>query len=276
MALANLGQHVEAERSGRSATETLRLLADRFPEVPGYRQRYATSLAHLAQVLHRRGSDDQAAEAMGKSMQILGDLLAEFPDVPGYRSVIAHVQQRAGEIYREMGRIPESDDAFRRAAQLWGGIVEEGASPADLEAYAWFLAACPSLEHRDPQEARKLAENALLQAPQNPRYRGTLAAAHYRAGDWESVLSVVPGDLMQPSDGDARAWFFRAMAHAKLDNREAAAQDYQAGCSWMQENCPDHPDLKRIREETAATLELPVPLDPPPSSAEVPAKGSGL
>ena len=51
--------------------------------------------------------------------------------------------------------------------------------------------------------------------------------------------------------GDSFDWFFLAMAHWQLDEKDEARKWYDQGVQWMEKNKPEDEELRRFREEAA-------------------------
>jgi hypothetical protein len=62
-----------------------------------------------------------------------------------------------------------------------------------------------------------------------------------------SRLSPAPG-------GDAFDWFFLAMAHAKLGQKDQARRWYDRGRRWAEKNLPHDEELRRFRAEAEELL----------------------
>jgi hypothetical protein len=60
--------------------------------------------------------------------------------------------------------------------------------------------------------------------------------------------------LQLRSGGDSSDWFFLAMAHWQLGEREQARQRYGQAVQWMNKNNPYDVELCRLRAEAATLL----------------------
>ena len=52
-----------------------------------------------------------------------------------------------------------------------------------------------------------------------------------------------------PKGGDAGQWFFLAMAHWKLGEKEKARELYDQAAQWMDKNQPKNEEFRRFRAE---------------------------
>src|SRR5262249_19322001 len=126
-----------------------------------------------------------------------------------------------------------------QAARAWGKAVELGAGhPGVFNELAWLLATSPVAAERDPSRAVALARMAVGRSPQAGVYWNTLGAAHYRAGDCQAAVGALNKSVQLRSGGDAFDWFFLAMAHWKLGNKDEARKWYDRAAEWMDKNRP--------------------------------------
>jgi len=49
--------------------------------------------------------------------------------------------------------------------------------------------------------------------------------------------------------GDSTEWFFLAMAHWQMGNKEEARKRYDQAVQWMDKNQPTNEELRRFRAE---------------------------
>jgi tetratricopeptide (TPR) repeat protein len=68
--------------------------------------------------------------------------------------------------------------------------------------------------------------------------------------------------------GDSSDWFFLAMAHWQLGNKDRGREFYTTAAAWMARFAGNNEELKRFRAEAAALLQLPENL--PPSAPKAP------
>jgi tetratricopeptide (TPR) repeat protein len=89
-----------------------------------------------------------------------------------------------------------------------------------------------------------------------------LGWAHYRTGAWQAAVEDLDESIrLQKDGGDSYQWFFLAMAHWQLSNRDEAQQWYDKAVEWMEKRQPDSEDLVRFRAEAAELLGLTEPTD---------------
>jgi tetratricopeptide (TPR) repeat protein len=107
------------------------------------------------------------------------------------------------------------------------------------------------------KKALSLAREAVKLAPKSSLAWQVLGWVHYRTGDWKaSTLALEKSCALQdnPNGGDAGQWFFLAMAHWKLGEKEKARELYDRAVLWMDKNQPQNEELRRFRAEAAELL----------------------
>jgi serine/threonine protein kinase/Flp pilus assembly protein TadD len=135
---------------------------------------------------------------------------------------------------------------------------------------AWLLATWPGLKLRDPGLAVAHAKKAVELAPGSSapwntlgvaEYRSgagaawnTLGVAQYRNGDWKAAVEALMKSVQLRKGGDSFDFFFLAMAHWQLGEKDKARAWYDRAVAWMDKNRPEDRELKRFRAEAAALL----------------------
>jgi hypothetical protein len=59
-----------------------------------------------------------------------------------------------------------------------------------------------------------------------------------------------------PKRGDAAQWFFLAMAHWQLDEKDKARKWFDQAVEWMDKNQPKNEELRRFRAEAAELMKI--------------------
>jgi serine/threonine protein kinase/WD40 repeat protein len=147
--------------------------------------------------------------------------------------------------------------------------VLEG-NPDDFRACndaAWIYTTGPA-ELRNPEEAVRLARNAVRLAPNESACLNTLGVAYYRLGRWNDAVTALQGALRADS-GAALAYdlFFLAMCHHHLGEPDKARECYdRATWHWqaarnLSQAITD--ELVTFGAEAATLLGLPAPVPPP-------------
>jgi serine/threonine protein kinase/tetratricopeptide (TPR) repeat protein len=110
----------------------------------------------------------------------------------------------------------------------------------------------PGVEHFE--EAVDLAKKAVKTAPTAGRYWDTLGIAHYRSGQWSEALTTFQEAMKRRNGGDSLEWFYLAMIHGRLGEKEQARKWYDQALQWMEQHDPDNGELNHIRAESAELL----------------------
>jgi serine/threonine protein kinase/tetratricopeptide (TPR) repeat protein len=255
----------EAERAYRLAWE---VGTDKVPPeaVPSHTwfMRLDESQALLVKLLTAAGRTQEVEAHYRQALTLWEKLAAQSPAIPGYRQELARTYARLGDFLAAEKR-PE--EASRRAVTLLdlASNFRKAKLASDypeanrqlglaLNNSAWRQATRPEVELRDPRRAVELAKSAIEAAPGNGGYWNTLGTAHYRAGDWKAclvALEKVPE--LQPS-ATGFDWFFQAMAHWQLGDKDRARRYYRQAVDWMDNNRPKDEELVRFRAEAATLL----------------------
>jgi serine/threonine protein kinase/tetratricopeptide (TPR) repeat protein len=142
----------------------------------------------------------------------------------------------------------EAERAYREL------LASAGSSALDCNNLAWFLATCADPKFRDPATAIEWAKKAVELSLNNGAYRHTLGVAYYRADDWKSAIAALEESTQLRKGGDSFEWFFLAMAHWQLGDKDRAHKLYEQAVRWMDQNKPKNAELVRFRAEAEELL----------------------
>jgi WD40 repeat protein/serine/threonine protein kinase/Flp pilus assembly protein TadD len=200
------------------------------------------SMIELADALGRAGRSQEALALWRQTLE------KQTAKVGRHNPNTLRTVRRLLRAYRAAGRREERRAVYQEIIRL---------KIDDAEAYnnlAWDLATCPDPKSRDSTQAVALAQQAVKHAPKMPTCWNTLGAAHYRAGDWKAAVTALEKSMELGKGGDAGDWFFLAMAHWRLGDKEQARQWYDKAVPWMEKNKPQDDELRRFRAEAEALL----------------------
>jgi tetratricopeptide (TPR) repeat protein len=169
--------------------------------------------------------------------------LLVMPDAHSARNGLAYCLS-------QKGRWEEAIAEYREALRL------NRANDTAQNALAWLLTTCPDPQLRDPGEAVRLARMATELAPRNGSYWNTLGIAQYRAGDWTAAITALNKSMQLRRSGDSTDYFFLAMAHWQLGEKDQAREWYDKAVQWMDKNKPEDDELRRFRAEAAEMLKV--------------------
>jgi tetratricopeptide (TPR) repeat protein len=238
----------------------------------------ATFHRNLGVALRHQNKADEAIAAFRKAIElhpkfidaydslgaILCDVRGEYENAAACfrkaielnpKDVIAH--HNLGVALRGQRKLDEAIAAFRKAVELdpKGANFYSGLHQA-LNSLAWTLATDPVPARRDPGRAVRAAREAVQLNPQNGNYHNTLGTALYRAGDCKAAIATLDKSMELGEGGNSFDWFFLAMAHWQLGEKDKARQWYDRAVQWMDKNQPKNEELRRFRAEAAELLGL--------------------
>lgn len=129
--------------------------------------------------------------------------------------------------------------------------------PQDAGAHnnlAWLPATCSDAKFRDASHAVTLAKKAVELAPSEWTYVNTLGVAHYRTGDWKAAIAALEKSMKLRKGGGSSDWFFLAMAHWQLGNKQDARQWYDKAVDRMAKKNAKDEQMLRVQKEAAQLL----------------------
>jgi tetratricopeptide (TPR) repeat protein len=190
---------------------------------------------------------------------------------------------RRGRSYRALGQLGKAEEDFSRAievssshsegwyerARLYYQQHEPEKAQADFanaakfanepgiqNEIAWNLATDPDPSWRNAKLAVDLAERAIAARPGDGMIWNTVGAARYRNGQWKDAIVAFDKSMELRQGGDSNDWFFLAMCHWQLDEKDVARKWYHKAVEWTEKNQPRNPGLRRFRAEAAELLGL--------------------
>jgi serine/threonine-protein kinase len=246
--LAAAGRAREAEQSYRKAVDLLDGIVKEFPKSALRRAALARALAVRADFLGDLGRRREAEAVCRRAICHYESLKADFPEDPRHRrSLLGSYLKLVGLLW-ELGRRGEADGPYRKALAL------DPADPAINNDLAWFLATGPEPGLRDAALAVRRARKAVAALPKSGNCRNTLGVAHYRSGDARAAVAALEEAMRLRAGGDGFDWFFLAMAHGRLGQRDQARAWLGRAVRWMDKYRPHDGELRRFRAEAEALL----------------------
>jgi tetratricopeptide (TPR) repeat protein len=203
----------------------------------------------LAQTLERLGRSQEAADAYERSVAWLK---RSSQDPNAARSFLW--QRKECHLYYGLfraatGRTAEAEQHFRQTIELYD-------TASMRNELAWMLATHPNPRVRNETAhlAVQWASEAADLSPNNGGIANTLGAVLYQAGRWQEAVAALEKSMELRKGGDSLDWFFLAMAHWKLGEKDKARQWHDRAVQWMDENRPASEELCRFRTESEELL----------------------
>jgi tetratricopeptide (TPR) repeat protein len=193
---------------------------------------------HLGESHVALGEFDRAVAAFTKGL--------DCPRLPGW--IATKMLTRRGAIYVNQKNYAAAASDFNRAIKL---------QPYNAEVHnrlAWGLATWPDVKLRDPGQAVALAKKADELDPNSGIVTNTLGVAQYRNGDWKAAVEALMKAVHLRRGGNSEDFFFLAMAHWQLGEKDKARAWYDHAVAWMDQHKPNDEELKRFRAEATALL----------------------
>jgi tetratricopeptide (TPR) repeat protein len=195
---------------------------------------------HLSHELAAAGKTREAEESRQKAIQVLESLQIQLAGNP---DLLPYVYSYGSVALTKTGEPQQAKELIRK--------LLDPVTPKRGRAYndvAWFLATSAVPAHRDPTLAIELAKKAVESNAQFSYYRNTLGVARYRAGDWKQAISDLEKSVSLGQGGNSFDFFFLAMAHWKLGDKDKALECYERAIPSMGKQQPNE-ELRRFQTE---------------------------
>jgi serine/threonine protein kinase/Tfp pilus assembly protein PilF len=264
--MSNLGLVLNGQGKRQQAHQLLEEVVERRRRALGEdHQETLLAMADVALVLCSQGKHEEARreyeEVLARCRKGLGE------DSP--RTI--EIMIRLGALLRMQGQWAEAKRVQEQALEAARRVLGEPneLTARSMDELARLLAASGDLLLRDAVRAVELATKATKHAPaDNELCWNTLGLARYRVGDWKGTIQALHKSMEIPrgqslrKGGDSRDWFFLAMAHWQLGEKDQARTWYEQAIRWMDKNHPDEEEFVRFHAEAAALLGIQVPSIP--------------
>ncbi len=243
------GQSREAEQSYRKAVNLLDGVIKELPQSVMYpRIALARALPYLADLLKRLGRPQEAVELCRRVIELHETLKDRFPHEPEHRMKMAQSGLEVACLLHGLGRQTEATEALRKALKL------AGPDPDVDNDLAWFLATGPEPGLRDAAMALRLARKVVAARPESASYRNTLGVAYFRHGDDPAAVAELEKSASMAGGGSPLDWFYLAMAHWRLGDRDKARSYFDRSVAWIVTRKSHDEELGRFHAEAQALL----------------------
>jgi tetratricopeptide (TPR) repeat protein len=243
-------------------------------------------LQDSAETWRKGGRQDEVAKSNAAALKAYAQAIA-------LDSGNAEAYFRRGELYAQMGQQEEAASDFSRVIELnpkepeawyndpknalpwrkraaaylslrqyekaisdFNKVLEVNPNDDVYNTVAWLFATCPDSNWCDPVRAVKLAQKAVELAPKEGNYWNMLGVAQYRAGNWKAAVTALEKSMDLRRGGDSSDWFFLAMAHWQLGDKNEASKRYDQAVQWLEKNQPKNEELGRFRAEAENLLRI--------------------
>jgi serine/threonine-protein kinase len=259
-ALTVCGELATAKVEAEMAALGFAQLVEAFPAEDNYRQRQAVNSSHLAQIQFLSGEHQLASQRFELAANQIDSVLGRPQTPVASHWIAALIASRRADVALANGRPELARQAARLAHQQWQAVLERSTDPRFLELAAWFYALPTPHHEQDLQRGLELARAAADQAPENARYRATLALVHTLQGDAAAALALLqptadpaPGSDSQP----AEPWsgYIRALALAVEGRLREAREARDEAQELHLNNLPGDWDLRALQALVARRLE---------------------
>jgi serine/threonine protein kinase len=244
---SDLGRHADAVELGQ---KTLALAKATLGSDHPYT---LDCLDTLADIYKSSGRPSEAVKLYEEALPLMKAKLG-----PGHSDRMASMHDLA-ECYSAQGRhadalrLSEETLALRRAALG----PDHPDTPTSMSLLAALLANCPDPRFRDLKRAVELAKEAVELAPRSGSSWQVLGWVRYRTGAWKDSIAALEKSIeLREDGGDSFQWFFLAMAHWQVGNKEQARKWYDRAVDWEDRIRPADAQLLRFRVEAAELLGL--------------------
>jgi tetratricopeptide (TPR) repeat protein len=204
---------------------------------------------------------------LGYQLRIQGSLdeaIAVYREAIKLEPTSALAYYGLGRALSSKGRAEEATVAFHEALRLNATAEHRSLISVELNNRAWRLAVNPDPAARHPRRALELATEVIELQPREGNYFNTLGVAHYRTGNWKDAVAALSRGMELRNGGDGVDWFFLAMTHWKLGDRDEARKWYDKAVAWTDKHQPGNDELRRFRAEAAELLGVAVEVAPLP------------
>jgi Tfp pilus assembly protein PilF len=253
------------------------------PANAGYWHFWADTYHRIGIVLMVEGRRDEGEQACRQAVAIHDKRAAELPGPPYDPGEVAVAYMDLGKLLAAKGEITEAEQVYskgiERAPQAWlswcarahfyhrqhelekaekdlASAASTATDASDRNSMAWSLLSNPDRSFRHPQVAVELAERAIAARPADGMIWNTVGIARYRNGEWKEAAAALDKSMALRNGGDAGDWFFVAMCHWQLGEKDEARKWYEKATQWTEKNQPKNVELRRFRAEAEELLRI--------------------
>jgi tetratricopeptide (TPR) repeat protein len=253
-ALLRLGRFQDAVQAYEAALNLFEQVPEEFPGDVTHLQARAELLRELGDAHKARGRRADAQTAYRRALTLFEEVwVAESTGRRSLPRYLLETSDRLIALLVEDGQFAPAIAERRRLLQRFPDSAEL------LNNQAWSLATSPDPSLRDPGEALDLAKRATTLVRLDGTYLNTLGVAHYRNRAWKDALEPLFLSVALRKGGNSFDFFFLAMAHWQLGEKDRARNWYARAVAWMEKHKPKDKELLYVRAEAEALIGAPKP-----------------
>jgi serine/threonine protein kinase/tetratricopeptide (TPR) repeat protein len=266
--LLNVGEHEAAGAEHKSACDLLENLVVAFPNVPEYQVLLGCTYNNLGHWLSEEGKSAESLHWYDLSVRTLTPVYEADRRSVKVKSYLRNSLKNRAWTYDKLRRYAEGAKDWDKATELnptptyvaltvYREALRSDPDNAWLNCrLAWFLGNRRGTSLHEAKQAVRAAKKAVTVGQEERDHWRTLGIAQYRAESWTETVEAITKSMELSQGGDSLDWFFLAMAHWQLGEKDKARQWYDQAVEWMDKNQPKNEELRRFRAEAAELLEL--------------------
>jgi tetratricopeptide (TPR) repeat protein len=237
------GKYVEAETIARQAIAMTRNLRPDHPEVVWGHFVLAAALRKQNKFTEALEADKQVLTTLHEVAPLGHNVLATALTAVMNTLDAADKSHALAELFPETAKLGELESVFHQ--------VLTTSKPSKLNYEDPALVAARGLIRFSElylHLGQELAAAGKSKEAEESRRKATLAL--------ESLIADLNKSVSLSKGGQSFDFFFLAMAHWQLDNKDAARGWYDKAVEWMDKNQPNNEELRRFRAEAAELLKI--------------------
>jgi serine/threonine protein kinase len=236
----------EAENSYARAARLLEDLAKRFPRMLDYHSDLGGARFSQARLLADRNENEKACKLLEQAIEHQRIAIQGNPRNPQYYAPLWPQYQLLLKLLMEDGKIDQINLVLQGAREKCKDL------PSILNNLAWWMVRHPQPPFGNATLGLQFAKQATEKSPSKGDLWNTLGTAQYRLGNWQEAVAALEKSRTLRSGGDSYDFFFLAMTHWQLGEKDQARDSYQKAIAKLPKD--KNEELRRIQEEAEKLL----------------------
>ncbi len=199
-------------------------------------------------MLGKKGEKEKACQLLQTAIAHQGNATHKNPRHPEYATFLCLEYGLLAKLLAEQGKADEAKGVLEQAREQNKNI------PEVLNGLAWWMVKEPTPPAGDFDMGLQMAKQAVDKQPENGNYWNTLGVTHYRDGNWQAAITALDKSRELHRGGDSYDFFFLAMAHWQLGDKDQAREWYDKATAALPKT--KNEELGRIQDEAARLLEV--------------------